>query len=134
MSECACHISLPLYRRIFLHNYVVPVYIGVHAHEQDAPQRMRFHIDLYVALTHCTPKHDQLDEVLDYTMMEQAIKQCTQIGHVALQETLCDAIAKQLLQHPKIDAVRVVTEKLDVYANEASVGVEVFLRRSDVAC
>lgn len=124
---------LTQHRRIFLRNYVVPVRIGVYENEQHTPQRMRFNIDIYVPLANCTPQNDQLDEVLDYNIMQQTITQCTKAGHIALQETLCDAIAKQLLQHPSIHAVRVATEKLDVYDNSESVGIEVFLRCSNVS-
>lgn len=129
----AAHHDIPQHRRIFLRNHITPVYIGVYANEQHAQQRMRFNIDIYVPLANCTPQNDQLDEVVDYDIMQQAIAQHTQTGHIALQETLCDAIAQQLLQHPSIHAVRVATEKLDVYENSEAVGVEVFLRRSDAS-
>lgn len=131
MTPTAYGIHLLQHRRIFLRNYITPVYIGVYENEQHAQQRMRFNIDIYVPLANCTPQNDQLDEVLDYDIMQQTITQHTQAGHIALQETLCDAIAQQLLQHPNIHAVRVATEKLDVYDNSESVGVEVFIQRSD---
>jgi dihydroneopterin aldolase len=47
-------------------------------------------------------------------------------GHVHLQETLCDDLATALLQHPKVRAVRVSSEKPDAYPDCRSVGVEVF--------
>jgi dihydroneopterin aldolase len=47
-------------------------------------------------------------------------------GHIHLQETLCDDVAQAMLTHPKVRAVRVSTEKPDVYPDCDSVGVEVF--------
>ena len=47
-------------------------------------------------------------------------------GHIELQETLCDDVANTLLEHPKVQAVRVSTEKPDVYPDCDAVGVEVF--------
>ncbi len=119
-------------RRIFLRNYTTKVHIGVYENEKQTQQLMRFNIDIYVLLSDCTPSNDQLDEVLDYDIMQQTITQCTQAKHINLQETICDDIARKLLQQEKIQAVRVTTEKLDVYKNCESVGVEVFLRRAQI--
>jgi dihydroneopterin aldolase len=47
-------------------------------------------------------------------------------GHIHLQETLCDDVADLMLAHPKVRAVRVSTEKPDVYPDCQSVGVEIF--------
>ena len=47
-------------------------------------------------------------------------------GHVHLQETLCDDVAKIMLAHPRVKAVRVSTMKPDVYPDCEGVGVEVF--------
>jgi len=47
-------------------------------------------------------------------------------GHIHLQETLCDDVARIMLEHPRVKAVRVSTEKPDVYPDCESVGVEVF--------
>ena len=47
-------------------------------------------------------------------------------GHVDLQETFVDDIARSLLAYPQVRAVRVATDKPDVYADCEAVGVEVF--------
>ena len=47
-------------------------------------------------------------------------------GHVHLQETLCDDVARAMLAHPKVRAVCVSTMKPDVYTDCEGVGVEVF--------
>jgi 7,8-dihydroneopterin aldolase/epimerase/oxygenase len=46
-------------------------------------------------------------------------------GHVNLQETLVDDLAHALLEQPGVVAVRVSTEKPDVYEEVGGVGVEV---------
>ena len=43
-------------RRLFLRDFEVPVRIGVHGFEQQAPQRMRFNVDLFVPLAATTPR------------------------------------------------------------------------------
>ena len=73
-----------------------------------------------------TPKEDQLDEVVDYDFIRSTIARRTEAGHIHLQETLCDDIVTAMLLHPKVRAVRISTEKPDVYPDCESVGVEVF--------
>ena len=46
-------------------------------------------------------------------------------GHINLQETLIDDIARVLLAHPAVRAVRVSSEKSDVYEDVDAVGIEI---------
>jgi len=112
-------------RRLFLVGHELPARIGVHDFERDAPQRLRVSVDLYVPLAASTPRADRLDEVVDYDFVRAVIAERVAQGHVGLQETLCDAIAERLIAHPQVRAVRVSTEKPDVYPDCAAVGVEV---------
>lgn len=113
-------------RRLFLRDLELPVRIGVHDFELQAPQRVRFNIELYVALADSTPQHDRLDEVVDYDFVRQCVLQRVRQGHIGLQETLADDLLRLLLAHPRVHAAGVRTEKPDVYADCAAVGVEVF--------
>jgi dihydroneopterin aldolase len=114
-------------RRLFLRDYELRVNIGVHDFEKRGEQRIRVNVDLYVPLALSTPQHDRLDEVVDYDFIRQVIEGRARQGHVHLQETLCDDVAARLLAHPSVRAVRVATEKPDVYPDCDAVGVEVFL-------
>ncbi|GMV73829.1 MAG: hypothetical protein AMXMBFR78_07800 [Rubrivivax sp.] len=113
-------------RRLFLRGYELPVRIGVHNFEQGAPQRMRFHVDLWVPLSHSTPRADAITEVVDYDFVRERIRERVARGHVQLQETLADDILRALLVHPGVRAARVATEKPDVYPDCEAVGVEIF--------
>lgn len=113
-------------RRLFLRNYEVPINIGVDDVEKEKAQRMLVNVDLYVSLALSTPTRDDLSEVVDYNFMRDTLAQRTAQGHIQLQETLCDDVARLLLAHPCVRAVRVSTEKPDIYADCESVGVEVF--------
>ena len=120
-------------RRLFLRNFMVPVKIGVDENEKLGAQRMFVNVDVYIPLSLSTPSHDDLTEVVDYNFMRDALVMRTMGGHIQLQETLCDDVARILLSHPKVYAVRVSTEKPDVYADCESVGVEVFHMKEDLA-
>lgn len=113
-------------RKLFLRDVVVPVHIGAHDFEKQGPQRLIFNVELFVAFVDSTAQTDTLREVVDYDFVREVIAQRTQAGHVELQETLCDAVVRDLLAHPQVRAVRLSTQKPDVYPDCAGVGVEVF--------
>lgn len=116
-------------RRMFLKNYALNMNIGVHDFEKKGEQRVIVNIDVYVALQDSSPTHDQLSEVVDYDFMRDTIGRIIARGHIQLQETLCDEIARGILEHPLVLATRVSTEKPDVYPDCDGVGVEVFRRK-----
>lgn len=125
MSSLLFHPILSDCRRLFLRNYQVMSKIGVHDFEKKGAQRVLFNVELYIPLAMSTPTQDELDEVVDYDFIRDTIEGRVAQGHIQLQETLCDDIAQLLLKHPKVRAVRVSTEKPDVYPDCDSVGVEV---------
>jgi dihydroneopterin aldolase len=112
-------------RRIFLRNYVVDANIGIHAHEKNGAQRVALNVDVFVPLSLSTPRHDRIHEVIDYDFIRLAIKHRIEQGHINLQETLVDDVARALLAHPAVRAVRVASEKPDVYDDVDAVGIEV---------
>lgn len=120
------HPELNDCRRLFLRNYEVLINIGVHDFEKKGEQRILINVDLFIPLAESTPQQDQLDEVVDYDFMRTTIANRMARGHIQLQETLCDDVISAMLAHPKVKAVRVSTEKPDVYPDCESVGVEVF--------
>ena len=120
------HPALIDCRRLFLRDYEVQINIGVHEFEKKGEQRMLINVDLFIPLAVSTPQHDQLDEVVDYDFIRTSIAARMAQGHIHLQETLCDDVARAMLAHPKVRAVRVSTEKPDVYPDCEAVGVEVF--------
>ena len=113
-------------RRIFLRDAMFEANIGVYDRERAGPQRLRINVDLFVSLAVSTPHRDRVEEVVDYDFVRATILGRIARGHVNLQETLVDDIAEALLDHPGVMAVRVCTEKPDVYDDVAGVGVEVF--------
>ena len=119
-------------RRLFLRNYEVYINIGVHDFEKKGEQRVLINVDLYIPLAQSTPKADHLDEVVDYDFMRATIAERISKGHIHLQETLCDDVAKMMLGHPRVRAVCVSTMKPDVYPDCDGVGVEVFHIKSEV--
>ena len=113
-------------RRIFLRNHEVAVHIGAHDFEKTQAQRVVFNVELFVPYALSTPQSDDLAEVVDYDFVRELIAARIHQGHVELQETLCDDLAAQMLAHPRVQAVRLSSNKPDVYPDCEAVGVEVF--------
>lgn len=132
MLSALSHPQLSGCRRIFLRHFELPANIGVHEFEKQGTQRIVINVDLFVPLASTTPVRDKIGEVLDYDFIHATIRKRVAKGHINLQETLCDDIAAALLENPLVRAVRVSTEKPDVYPDCDAVGVEVFHFRSEV--
>ncbi len=113
-------------RRIFLREVLLDANIGIHDFERAGAQRLVINVDVFVPLAVSTPRHDRIAEVLDYDFVRLTISRRIEQGHINLQETLIDDIARALLAHPGVAAVRVASEKPDVYEDVEAVGVEVF--------
>ncbi|MDR1311137.1 MAG: dihydroneopterin aldolase [Burkholderiaceae bacterium] len=128
MTALLLHPSLAGCRRVFLRNHEMFLSIGVHESEKKQPQRLLVNVELFIPLSVSTPQNDDITEVIDYAFIRDVLDNIGTKEHINLQETLCDGIARQLLSHrTSIRAVRVSTEKPDVYANAESIGVEIFL-------
>jgi dihydroneopterin aldolase len=113
-------------RRIFLREVLLDANIGIHDFERAGSQRLVINVDVFVPLAVSTPRHDRISEVLDYDFVRLTIRRRIEQGHINLQETLIDDIARSLLAHPSVAAVRVASEKPDVYDDVEAVGVEIF--------
>jgi dihydroneopterin aldolase len=111
-------------RLLSLRQYDLPVRIGVHDFERQAPQRMWFDVDLCVRLADAPAREDHISHTLDYDFVRQLIAATVGDSHHELQETLCDAILQKIMRHPAVQAARVSTRKPDVYPDCASVGTE----------
>ena len=120
----------PSYRRVFVRDLVLPCAIGVHAHEQDAPQRVRINVELMVREDERNLQ-DRIENVLSYEHIVDGVRAITEESHINLVETLAERIAGLCLADERVARVRVCVEKLDIYAEAASVGVEIERVRTD---
>jgi dihydroneopterin aldolase len=126
-------------RHVFLRDLVLPASIGVHPHEHTGTQRVRINVDLGVdddgarALSRPSVGRDDLRRVVDYEGVANAVRAIVASRHVMLVETLAERIAESCLADPRVHLARVRVEKLDVFADAASAGVEIERRRADLS-
>ncbi len=116
--------AAPLTRRIFVRDLELAALIGVHRHEQDGRQRVRINLDLDV-LEGDHPAQDRLSDVVCYAEIVAGVRAIVAAGHINLVETLAERIAAQCLSDRRVRSARVRVEKLDVFADASSVGVEI---------
>lgn len=126
-------------RHMFLRDMVLTASIGVHPHEHTKPQRVRINVDLGVEddgalpLSRAPVGRDELARVVDYEKLAEGVRAIVAAGHVRLVETLAERIAETCLMDRRVHVVRVRVEKLDIFADATSAGVEVERRRGDLS-
>jgi 7,8-dihydroneopterin aldolase/epimerase/oxygenase len=111
-------------RRVFVRDLVVDCLIGVYRHERDGAQRVRINLDLTV-FESSGPIDDKLANVLSYEDLIVKVRALAGAGHVNLVETLAERIAAMCLAEADVSVATVRVEKLDVFADASSVGVEI---------
>ena len=111
-------------RHVFIRDLVLDCSIGIHAHEKTNPQRVRINLDLAVAEGN-QPINDDIKNVICYEKLAAGIKSIVARRHLNLVETLADEIAEMSLANRGVLSVRVRVEKLDIFENASSVGVEI---------
>ena len=124
-------------RHVFLRDLILGASIGVHPHEHAAPQRVRVNVDLAVeddgarALSRSAVGRDDLSRVVDYEVVADAVRLIVGTGHVKLVETLAERIAEACLRDGRVHLARVRVEKLDIFPDAVSAGVEIERRQTD---
>ena len=110
-------------RHVFVRDLVLDCNIGVYQHEKGRTQRVRINLDLGVSES--ADHNDQLENVVCYEDIVIKMRAIAADGHVNLAETLAERIAAVCLQDPSCRSARVRVEKLDVFNDASSVGVEI---------
>ena len=98
--------------RIHLRDHVVMAEIGAFQSERGRKQRLRFNLlaDLSQPVTDAG---DQVDAILSYDVLTQAVATALADQRYDLVETLAEKIAAEVLAHPGAARVEVSVEKLD---------------------
>ena len=114
-------------RRVFLRDMVLTASIGVHAFEHKDSQRIRINVDLGVAepAPGLPEAPDELGHVVDYEKIAIRVRSIVAAGHIKLLETLAERLASACLEDRRVRVVGIRVEKLDIFNDMASVGVEI---------
>jgi dihydroneopterin aldolase len=125
-AEASAGPALP--DRISLRDHVVTVEIGAFRQERGTRQRLRF--NMVVELGHRpAPVHDDVDRILSYDRLTEAIATELAAERLNLLETLAERIAARILAEPQALRAFVRIEKLD--RGPGALGVEIVRARTD---
>jgi dihydroneopterin aldolase len=102
--------------------YKTEMVLGIHEYEQ-VPQRVNIKLEVEV-------RGPTTLDGFNYDILRKTLQNIK--GPFLLQETLCETIIEHL-QHPAIYAIKVYTEKPDVYSN-ATIGVEMYKVKYEHDC
>ncbi len=116
--------------RISLRDYVVKVEIGAFQSERGRTQRVKFNVVVEVRSS-TEPVDDDVDRILSYDTITQAIHHELQAERLNLLETLAERIAQAILAEPQAERVFVRVEKLD--RGPGALGVEIVRAKGQVA-
>ena len=111
-------------RRILVRGLKLSCRIGAYDHERLAPQPVLVDCDVWVRLSRQTSSRDAIEDVLNYDLIVDALREEAGRGHIDLQETLVDRMLDRVCTLPGVELVRVVTAKPDAYSDVESVGIE----------
>lgn len=110
-------------RHVFVRDLVLSCRIGVHRSEHGKDQRVRINLDL--AVRDDRALNDDLANAVCYERLTEGVRRIATSRHIRLVETLAEEIAALCLDDARVRSVRVRVEKLDVFSDAASVGVEI---------
>lgn len=120
----------PEVRKIFFRNLQVNMHMGVHENEKGRTQPVRINIVLYMQAG-IVPVNDSIAEVFNYDRIHSGVQALIEGRHINLQETLVGEMAAMCLEFDEVLAVRVSTEKTDIYPDCDGVGYELVRVRAD---
>ena len=117
-----------LHDRISLRDYVVAVDIGAYQKERGHRQHVRFNVVVEVRRA-TAPLEDDVDRILSYDRITEAIAAELAAERLNLLETLAERVADRILAAPQALRVFVRIEKLDI--GPYALGVEIERSRTD---
>ena len=121
----ASHSGPPL-DRISVRDYVRDIEIGAFRTERGVTQRVRFNVVLEV-VHNAAAESDDVDQVVSYDMITEAIEAALAADRLNLLETLAERVAAACLADPQSVRVFVRVEKLDRIPG--ALGVEIMRAR-----
>ena len=117
--------------RIIIRDLRVDGFIGVHDHEKERRQGLRFDVEIetvpgYAEIVRSTGRYVSYSEAVKYIRDRAASDE-----HVELVETWAEDVAAFVLCNDLVAAVEVTVQKTEIYAEAAGVGIVIERRRDE---
>jgi len=111
-------------RKVFIRDLIGSCALGIHNHEKGTRQRVRINLELSVT-DGGRPADDHIRDVVCYEEVTEDLRRLLAGPHIHLVETLAEEIAELCFKDPRVIAARIRVDKLDVFADAESVGIEI---------
>jgi dihydroneopterin aldolase len=109
---------------VFINNLETYGILGIHAHEQRKPQRIRVSAKLSVNITNAS-EHDDILLTVNYSTLAKKIIDHINNNQYYTIEALIEALAAEILSDERIKTIWLRIEKPDAVPDADSVGVEI---------
>ena len=116
--------------RVLVNGLVVETQIGVHDFEHDAPQRVRFDVEIETVEDYAERVRTYGSYVSYADVVEFIQNRATTGEHIELVETWAEHVADFVLRNELAQSVRVTVRKLDIFSAAEGVGVAIERHRA----
>ena len=115
---------------VIIKNLIIDASIGIHEHEKVKKQRVSISLSIEVVDNISLVDH-KIENFLSYENVINNIKFIINKGHIDLVETLSYEILSNIFSDSRASKVWLKIEKLDVFAEAQSVGLEIIKTRKN---
>lgn len=123
-------------RRVFIRDLILDAQIGVYPEEMGGRQPIRINISFEMRDDGLDYPDgigpDEVSRVVDYDGLTKRVRALVGRAHVQLVETMAEQIARLCLSDTRVIRARVMVEKLTVFPDAVSAGVEVERSRETI--
>ena len=116
--------------KVIINNLILDAFIGIHKHEKIKKQRVSISLSIEV-VDNISLVDQKIDNFLSYENVISNIKLIINKGHIDLVETLSYEILSNIFLDSRASKVWLKIEKLDVFKEAHSVGLEIIKSRKN---
>ena len=116
--------------KIVINDLTVDTFIGIHDFEKKKKQKIAISLSLDVNDNISVIEH-KIENFVSYEHIVADIKSILKMGHIDLLETLGEKIVDLCFKDERVMTIKIKLEKLEVFKETNSVGIEIFRKKSD---
>ena len=117
-------------RTIFIKDFIIHEIIGIHDHEKEKKQKIKFNIVIDVN-QNTLPNEKDLKSIINYEKITKKLENLVKNKKYNFLESLAEDSFVEIFEDKRISSVKIKIEKPDAIKNASSAGVEIFKSRSD---
>ena len=114
--------------KILINSLVLDASVGIHDFEKKKKQKLSISLILYVEDNISKVDHN-IDNFVSYEYLVRDIKKIISSRHIELLETLGEEIINMCFKDERVFEINLKLEKLEVFREASSVGIEVFRKK-----